>query len=59
MRAEPAKLIVSPTAHVTAADGAAIDTVGGPPTVIVVDVVACRPPGSLTRRRTVTTPGVV
>ena len=56
LRAEPEKLIVSPTAHVVAADGAAIVTVGGAPTVIVVDVVPCRPPGSLTRSRTVTTP---
>ena len=53
--ADPAKLIVSPTAHVTAADGAAIVTIGGPPTVTVVDAVACRPPGSRTRSRTVTT----
>ena len=45
LRAEPEKLIVSPTAHVTAADGAAIVTVGGPPTVTVTEVVACSPPG--------------
>ena len=32
---------------------------GTPPTVIVVEVVPVRPPGSVTRRRTVTVPALV
>ena len=59
VRAEPANAIVSPTAQVVDAVGASIVATGTPPTVMVVDAVPVRPPGSVTRRRTVTVPAIV
>ena len=56
LRADPEKLIVSPTAHVVALVGEETVTVGRVPTVIVVDVVPCVPTVSVTRRRTVPCP---
>ena len=53
----PAKLIVSPTAHVVGV--VVMLTVGGAPTVIVWVVVPIRPAVSVTRRRTVTVPAAV
>ena len=46
--AEPAKAIGSPTAHVVAAVGAAMLTVGGTPTVIVLVAVPESPAGFVT-----------
>ncbi len=59
LRAEPLKLIVSPTAQVVAATGEAIVTVGGAPIVIVCVVVPESPAVSVARRRTVTLPAAV
>ena len=56
LRAEPEKLIVSPTPTSCVDAGEAIVTVGGAPTVIVCVAVPVRPPVSVTRRRTVTAP---
>src|SRR5690349_17568091 len=56
---EPEKLIVSPTRHVVPAAGERIEAVGGLPAVIVSVVVSLFPPGSLTRRPTVTTAAAV
>ena len=58
-RALPEKESGSPTAQVVPAAGVAIVATGGAPAVTVTVVVPCRPPLSVTRRPTVTTPGVV
>jgi len=57
--AEPVKVIVSPTFQVVPATGEVIDAVGGVPAVTVSAVLSELPPGSLTRRPTVTIPAVV
>ena len=50
---------MSPTFQVVPAAGEVIDAVGGVPAVTVSAVLSEWPPGSLTRRPTVTIPAVV
>src|SRR4051812_33514078 len=57
--AEPENVIVSPTTQVVPVAGDVIVAVGGVPAVTTTEVVSALPPGSLTRRPTVTTPAVV
>ena len=52
----PENWISSPTVNCAPAAGVTICAVGGAPAVTVTLVVPCRPPGSVTRSRTVTAP---